>query len=192
MTVYEAIRARRSVGKMKPDRPPREKIERVLEAATYAPNHHEVEPWRFFVISGKVREELGELFVQRSVALLSETTSEKSQAILAKERGKLLRAPVVIVVASVKPALPKVVDLENVEATAAAIQNMLLTAQEEGLATMWRTGEVAYDLKVKAFFGLEPEEHIVGFIYLGYPAVPVSPRQPGHFNTKSRWLGWED
>jgi nitroreductase len=88
--------------------------------------------------------------------------------------------------------MPKVVDLENVEATAAAIQNMLLTAQEEGLATIWRTGEAAYDLKVKAFFGLEPEEHIVGFIYLGYPAVSVSPREPGHFETKTRWLGWED
>ncbi|MEI6044827.1 MAG: nitroreductase [Chloroflexota bacterium] len=192
MTVYEAIRARRSVGKMKPDRPPREKIEHILEAATYAPDHHTVEPWRFFVISGKAREELGELFARRCSERLPEIASEKAQTLLAKERGKLLQAPVVIVVASVKPALPKVLDIENVEAVAAAIQNMLLTAQEEGLASIWRTGEVSYDPEVKAFFGLEPEEHLVGFIYLGYPAITVSPREPGSFEARTRWLGWEE
>jgi nitroreductase len=177
---------------MRPERPPREKIERILEAATYAPNHHTAEPWRFFVLAGKAREQLGELRVERLIEKLGETTSEKAQAAIAKERGKLLRAPVVIVVASVKPTQPKVVDIENVEAVSAAIQNMLLAAQEEGLSSMWRTGDAAYDPKMKAFLGIDPEEHIVGFVYLGYPAVPVSPREPSHFETKTRWMDWDE
>jgi len=192
MTVFEVIKARRSVGKMKPDLPARQTIERILEAATYAPNHHEVEPWRFFVMSGKVREELGEIMAERLAQKLGETRSEKAQAALIKERSKLLRAPVIIAVASLKPNQPKIVDIENVEAVAAAIQNMLLVAQEEGLVSIWRTGDPVYDPKIKAFFGIEPEEHLVGFVYLGYPAVPIPHREPGHFETKTRWLGWED
>lgn len=192
MTVYEAMRARRSVGKMKPERPPREKIERILQAATYAPNHHEVEPWRFFVLSGKAREEVGAFLAKSLMEKLPDITSEKSQAALAKERHKLMRAPVVIAVASLKPNMPKVIDIENVEAVSAAIQNMLLAAQEEGLASIWRTGDGVYNPEIKAYLGIEPEEHIVGFVYLGYAAVPVSPREPTHFEKKTRWMGWDD
>ncbi len=192
MSVYDVIQARRSVGKMKPERPPRQKIERILEAATCAPNHHEVEPWRFFVMSGQALDEVGALMAERLAARMEETSSEKAQAALNKERSKLRRAPVVIAVASVRPTSPKVVDIENYAAVSAAIQNMLLVAQEEGLASIWRTGDAVYDPKIKAFFGLEPEEHLVGFVYLGYPAVPVSGYGRSHFETKTRWLGWED
>jgi nitroreductase len=192
MDVMTAVKARRSVGLMKADVvPSREKIEKLLEAATYAPNHHEVEPWRFFVLAGESRQELGELMAGRVAETMGDLSTEKAQAALNKARTRLFRAPVVIVVASCKPVAPKVVDIENVEAVSAAIQNMLLVAQEEGLATMWRTGDVCYDPKIKAFFGLEPEEHLVGFVYVGYPAVPVSERHPTNFAEKTKWLGWE-
>src|SRR4051794_16216479 len=59
MDVLEAIRTRRSVGKVGPERPPRELIEQLLEAATAAPNHHLTEPWRLIVLAGRTREELG-------------------------------------------------------------------------------------------------------------------------------------
>ena len=192
MSVFDAIRARRSIGKVKPDRPSREKIERMLEAATYAPNHHTTEPWRFFVLTGQAREELGELMEQSLRQRMAETTSEKAQAALAKEHHKPLRAPVVIAVASVRPETPKIVDIENVAAVAAGIQNMLLVAEEEGLVCIWRTGEPARDPRVKAFFDLGPDEHIVGFVYVGYAAVPRPERHPASFQNKTRWLGWEE
>ena len=191
MSVFEAIRNRRSIGKVKPDMPPREKIERMLEAATYAPNHHITEPWRFIVLAGKAREELGELMEQSLRKKMAETESEKAQAVLAKERNKPLRAPVLIAVASVQSDNPKVVDMENVASVAAGIQNMLLVAEEEGLAAMWRTGDPARDPEIKAHFGLSPEEHIVGFIYVGYPAIPRPERFPTSHHTKTEWRGWE-
>jgi nitroreductase len=191
MSVFEVIRNRRSVGKVKPDRPPREKIERMLEAATYAPNHHLTEPWRFIVLAGQARQELGELMEQSLRQRMSETTSEKAQAALNKERNKPLRAPVVIAVASAQPNGPKVVDLENVAAVAAAIQNMLLVAKEEGLGAMWRTGDPARDPAIKRHLGLSPEEHIVGFVYVGYPAIPHTDRFPAPYQTKTEWRGWE-
>ncbi len=154
MSVFDIIRRRRSIGKMTAQQPSREQIERLLEAAIHAPNHHKVEPWKFFVLAGKVRTELGAVMAESLAARMAETTSEKAQAILNKERNKLLRSPVVIVVAAERPLLPKVVEIENVAAVAAAVQNMLLTAEEMGLACMWRTGDAAYDPQVKKWLGL--------------------------------------
>jgi nitroreductase len=190
MSVFETIKKRRSIGKMTQERPSRQQIERLLEAATHAPNHHKVEPWKFIVLAGKAREELG-LIIAASLALhLDETASDKAQARLNKERTKLLRSPVVIAVVAQSPRLPNVLEIENIEAVAAAVQNMLLAAEEMGLACMWRTGDAAYDPSVKQWLGLAPAEHIVAFVYVGFSAIPALERVPTPFEEKTTWLGW--
>ena len=191
MTVFETIKRRRSIGKMTSERPSRQQIERLLEAATHAPNHHKVQPWKFIVLAGGAREELGALMADSLASRLEEMSSEKAQAILNKERNKLLRAPVVIVVVAEPPRQPKVLEIENIEATAAAVQNMLLAGEEMGLACMWRTGDAAYDPRVKQWLGLALEDHIVSFLYVGFPAIPHLERKPVSFEEKTTWLGWE-
>ena len=192
MSVFETIKRRRSIGKMTQERPTREQVERILEAATHAPNHHKVEPWKFVVLAGKAREELGAVMAESLAARLDETGGDKVQAALNKERNKLLRAPVVIAVAAEQPDRPEVLEIENIEAVAAAVQNLLLTAEELGLASMWRTGSAAYDPQVKKWLGLAPDEHIVAFVYLGFPAISRLERIPTHFDKKTTWLGWEE
>ena len=61
MDIIETIATRRSLGKMRPDAPPRELIERVLEAGVHAANHHDTQPWRFFVLTNEGRSEFGEV-----------------------------------------------------------------------------------------------------------------------------------
>lgn len=191
MQVFDLIKRRRSIGKMTDARPTREQIEQLLEAATHAPNHHNVQPWKFIVLAGNAREKLGNVMAMSLADRLEETTSEKAQAILNKERNKPLRSPVVIVVVAEPIKQPKVMEIENIAATAAAVQNMLLTAEEMGLACMWRTGDAAYDPKVKRWLGLEPGEHIVAFLYVGYAAIPRLERIPIAFKEKTTWSGWE-
>jgi len=192
MSVFDIIKRRRSIGKMTEERPTREQIERLLEAATHAPNHHKVEPWRFFVLTSDARRELGEVMAEALMERLREKPSEKGEAMLAKERTKLVRSPVVIVVAAEHPRQPKVMGIENIEAVAAAVQNMLLTAEEMGLACMWRTGDAAYEAWVKQWLGLEQEDAIVAFVYVGFPAIPKLERHPTSFEQKTTWLGWEE
>src|SRR2546423_1750395 len=192
MSVFDIIRRRRSIGKMTAQQPTREQVERLLEAATHAPNHHKVEPWKFFVLAGKAPAELGAVIAESLSLRMEEMTSEKAHAILNKEHNNLLRSPVVIVVAAERPRLPKALEIENIAAVAAAVQNMLLTAEEMGLACMWRTGEAAYDPQVKKWLGLSPEEHIVAFVYVGYPAIPHLERHPTPIEAKTTWLGWEE
>src|SRR5689334_16085151 len=104
--VFETIKRRRSTGKMTEERPTHEQVKRLLEAATHAPNHHRVEPWKFFVLAGKARDELGAIMEHALAVRLEEAASEKAQALLSKERHKPLRAPVVIVVAAEHPTQP--------------------------------------------------------------------------------------
>jgi len=191
MYVFDLIKRRRSIGKMTSERPTREQIEQLLEAATHPPNHHKTQPWKFTVLAGNAREELGTAMALSLAGRLEETSSDKAQAILNKERNKPLRSPVVIVVAAEAPNQPNVMEIENIEATAAAVQNMLLTAEEMRLACMWRTGDAAYDPHVKQWLGLESGEHIIAFLYVGYPAIPRLERVPISYKDKTTWQGWE-
>jgi nitroreductase len=192
MSVFETIKNRRSMGKMTPERPSRQQIERLLEAATHAPNHYNAQPWKFIVLAGKAREELGALMAEDLAGRLVDIGSEKARAMLNKERNKLMRSPVVIVVAAEMPRQPNVLEIENIEAAAAATQNMLLAGEEMGLACMWRTGDAAYDARVKQWLGLAAEEHIIAFLYAGFPAIPRLERKPIPFEEKTTWLGWEE
>ena len=192
MGVLEVIRERRSVGKVRATRPPREVIERIIEAGTWAPNHRLTEPWRFVVLAGEARRTLGEVMGRSQIARAGWVDAEESAEVAARAAAKPLRAPVVIAVA-VEPVVgPKVVEVEEIAAGAAAVQNMLLAAHALGLAAIWRTGDPAYDPAVKECLGLAPTAHLLGFVYLGYAdgAPPTRARRPA--GDVTRWLGWTE
>ena len=183
------IRERRSVGKFQPERPPREAIEAILEAATWAPCHHVTEPWHFVVIAGEEREGLGDIMarakIERMLRQGRNTDGEYERA-----KAKAMRAPVIVAVAVEPVDGPKVVEIEEIAAGAAAVQNMLLVAQSLGLVTLWKTGDPAYDPEVKRFLGFAPTSHIIGFIYVGYPAAfPIRARHTPAAEL-TNWLGW--
>ncbi len=184
MDALEAIYHRQSIPKVKPDPVPRELIEKLLGAAVQAPNHHKVRPWRFVVLTGQVRNRLGEVFAQ---AYKNREPDVMEQA-LDVERARPLRAPVLIAVGVDCPANEKVIEVENICATAAAIENLLIAAADLGLAAMWRTGKAAYDPDVKEFLGFLPDQHLIGFIYIGYPEVDWPPKQRPSASDRTIWM----
>ena len=184
MDVLEAIHTRHSIGKVKPDPLARELIEKLLSAAAQAPNHYRVYPWRFVVLTGKGREKLGDV--------MAEVFRKKFPDVLAdaldKERAKPLRSPLLIAVGVDKPAESKVLEIENICAAAAACENLLLAAHGLGLAGHWRTGDVASDPDVKKFLGFEPDQHLIAFLYIGYPNVPPSNEERPSFAGHTTWI----
>jgi nitroreductase len=168
MDVFEAIETRRSIGAVSQELPPREVIEQILEAATWAPNHRLTEPWRFFVLAGSAREAFGEVMARSKVAQLIET-GQPWEVEFERAKAKALRAPVIIVLA-VEPQLgPKVIEMEEISAGAAAMQNMLLAAHALDLGAIWRSGHICFDPQVKAHFGLDESAHLLGFVYSAIP-----------------------
>ena len=186
--VFHTMKRRRSIGHVSQEQPSQAEIERLLEAATYAPSHHVTEPWRFFVLTGSARQALGDVMAASLRTRLEQNNGEHFQQKLVRERVKPLRAPVIIVVAITGVRRLSSYPIECVEAASAAVQNMLLAAEEMGLATLWRTGDSAYDPMVKRWFGLQPDDLIVGFVYVGYPLSSRPMRVPTHFSVKTIWL----
>lgn len=188
METIEAIHTRQSVSKVKPDPVPREMIEKLLSAAVQAPNHYKVRPWRFIVLTGEVREKLGEIMAQAFLDKFPDLPSDAKAKALEKERSKPLRSPVLIAVGVDKPVKSKVIEIENVCAAAAACQNLLLAAHDLGLAAKWRTGDPARDSKVKQFLGFEPDQHLIAFLYIGYPAFEPDPVERPSFEDRTTWM----
>ena len=184
MELFEAIYGRASIAKVMPDPVPRLSIEKLLSSAVQAPNHHRIRPWRFVVLTGEARSRLGEVMAQS----IRKRDPAAPDPLLEVERAKPLRAPVVIAVGVDKPANPKVVEIENVCAAAAAVENLLLAAVGEGLAAMWRTGTAAYSPEVKAFLGFAPDQHLIGFVYVGYAETARLPVERLSFDDRTTWM----
>jgi nitroreductase len=190
--VLESIAARRSLGKMRPEAPPRELVERVLQAAVHAANHHDTQPWRFFVLTGEARAQFGEVLAGALLARLGDA-APNLDGLVEGERRKPLRSPVLIVVGVHSESDDPMTRREDLQAASAALQNMLLAAGALGLAAIWRTGDGAYDPEVKAHFGLGPDDEIAGILYLGYAdeSFGPAPARQRDFAARTQWRGWD-
>jgi len=175
METFEAIRSRRSIGKLDGDVAD-DDLRALLDAALCAPNHKRTKPWTFTVLRGDARVRLGEAWARLALQTCDLGEPERA-AFLEREARKPLRAPA-IVVASTRTAADPVVAAEDFAATAAAVQNMLLAAHALGLGAIWRTGAMAYAAEIKEHLALDPADRIVGFIYIGVPAAPPPERKP--------------
>ncbi|MBC7878636.1 MAG: nitroreductase [Anaerolineales bacterium] len=174
MDILEAIKARYSNNKVKVDEVPRDVIEKLLDAGNQAPNHYTVRPWRFIVLTGNARNKLGDVMA----ASFADRNPDLPPEGLDKTRALPLRAPVLIAVGVDTPSDSRVREDENRSAASAACQNILLAAHALGLGAQWRTGDWARDAKVKKFLGLEEDQHIEAFIYIGYPMETTTESAP--------------
>ena len=141
MEVFEAIQKRHSVRSYLPSEVPNEKLMKILEAARLAPSAGNVQPWYFIVVTEKpIREKLAK----------------------GRYAKFLVESPIVIVGCGDKGASPNwhVVD------TAIAMENMVLTATSEGLATCW-IGSFNGD-QVRKLLGIPERFRVIALLALGY------------------------
>jgi nitroreductase len=190
MDVYEAIHQRRSHRLYKPDLPPREVLERVIEAALWAPSGTNLQPWEITLMAGQVRNEFVVLVsgaIKNLLPIMQKAqVPEKSQELVMKFFKNLGGAPVVIAVTIDKrPDDPT--NLPNLQSGAALFQNMLLAAHAEGLGTCWMTGAHSLEKEILKFLGKE-DKQLLAITPIGYSAKepPVPPRK----GREVRWLGF--
>ena len=162
MDTLEAIRTRRTVGKSTGE-VPRETIAELIETATMAPNHKLTLPWRFAVVTGAARERLGEIWAREATA---DVDPKVRAAMYEGEAKKPLRSPALIVVSTRTDQNPVTAE-EDIVATAAAVQNLLLAAHAKGLYAAWKTGKMVHSTEVKRFLGFDPSDRIIAVVYLG-------------------------
>ena len=157
MSLHELAAARRTHKMFGPEPVPRETLLELLAIARFAPTHHLTQPWRFHVIGPE------------SLAALKRVAGEK-------EAQKLDRAPT-LVLATAALTGDLVMDEEDVCATAAAIQLVLLAATERGIATYWRTPQVLRTKPGRESVGLSRSERFLGLLHFGTAEHEPAPRE---------------
>lgn len=186
MEAIELLISRSSNSKLADPEPDAETLRLAYAAAGRSPDHQNLRPWRVFAVRGSARDALGELLAGTQRRKSPSASSEE----LDKVRRKALRAPLILVVAAVVQAHPKVPAVEQVLAAGSAATAILLALQARGFAGIWRTGDSAYDPEVKRAFGLGEQDAIVGFIYAGTAKVPASNlERPAPEDFVSEWTG---
>jgi nitroreductase len=163
-----------------------QEIRQLLELANWAPTHANTEPWRFIVYSGDAVQrfchEHAELYRQNTPpAVFASAKYEKQQ-----HNGD--KASHLIVVYMQRGSNPNITALEEICATAAAVDNILLGAEALGISMLWSTGGMMLHPVMKEYFGLEAEDVVLGVLYLGYSDEPARPGKRGPVEAKTTWM----
>lgn len=207
MEVKEAIKSRRSVRRYKDTPVPQETILELLGAANLAPSATNRQPLEFVVANRaylkKLDRTLKEAFAER-VAGVGEEVMRKaidSLPIPVDESGDKFKglenfyrtlggAPVAIAVCIPREEDPWAYK-NNISDASAAIENLMLAAVDEGLATCWLTGP----LKMRAdaiakLLGVPDDHEIAAIVSLGYPDQDPKMPPKKDIREKVRWLGF--
>jgi nitroreductase len=168
VNLAELAAARRTHKAFGPEPVPRQTLLALLEVGRFAPTHHLNQPWRFRVLGPETLEAL-------------------KRAAGEKEAQKLERAPT-LVVATAALTGDLVMDEEDVCATAAAIQLVLLAATERGIATYWRTPKVLRTRMGREAVGIAEGERFLGLLHFGTALREPSPRERDPIGTYVEFL----
>lgn len=160
-------------------------LTQVLEDATWAPTHGLTQPWKFVVHQGAARQRLAAA-MQR---IYRETTSEFREDKMKKMGENPLIAPVVIAAVMERRGGAKIPEIEEIEAVACALQNLMLSATAAGLGCYWSTPPLLATKLFGEWLQIGAEDRCVALIYLGWPRAglkwPQSSREP--VESKTRW-----
>lgn len=164
----------------------KEQIELLLNNAQWAPTHGNTQPWRFKVFTEnglqKLSNFLGETYLK--------TTPKDAQndLKLAKLITRPLKSSVVIAVCMERQKEEKILEIEEIEAVACAIQNLHLSCTAYGLGGFWSTPKLIYSDDMNEFLKLNKKDKCLGLFYIGYPSIewPKAHRKPLEYTTE--WI----
>lgn len=138
----------------------------ILELANWAPTHGRTEPWRFIVLEGAALME----FCHAHAAMYKQSVTE--DVFMQEKYNNLLmpatKASHLIIVYMQRTPLTKIPVIEEVAATCAAIQNVLLGAASKGIAAIWNTSGMFFQPAMHTYLNLANEDVLLGFLYVGY------------------------
>lgn len=188
--LYELMRKRRSIRKYKPDPVPKAVLERILEAAFWAPSGKNMQNWRFFVMQGQKRDDYLQ-YSQRSWdtirPILEKRLKPSLYAFTERFFYTLGDAPVVIMAYN-KPD-PEENNQTSMGSVYMAVQNLLLAAEAEGLGTCAMGSPLEVKEDVDRFLGVDGTDlQLICGITVGYPdhEPPAAPRQADRVT----WIGF--
>jgi coenzyme F420-0:L-glutamate ligase / coenzyme F420-1:gamma-L-glutamate ligase len=181
------MRERRSIRRFREEPLPAGTLERLLEAARWAPSASNRQPFRFLAIeAAEVRTGMADLVreaVEQNLGRMAEP-ERGAAAAYAEHFVGFEKAPLVLAVSfrarnllAERLDLPAEWDLGAVSSASAAVMNLLLAAHALGLGACWMTGPLLAAPRLEAFLGVPTGWRLSAIIPVGMaaetPAAPV-------------------
>lgn len=177
--ILSVLRSRRSIFNFEQRAVPDELVTAAIDVGRFAPNHKLTEPWRF-IVPGEITRELIETAWADFAAsrLPADVTEERREEARRASRGKIGSKPALVIVTQLLDPDPFRCE-EDYAAVAGAIQNIQLAAWALGLGCQWSTSPATCAPEVVGAAEIPSSERVVGFLFMGYPAVvPQVNRKP--------------
>ena len=184
--VLQALLSRQSRWPLTSPGPGDKDLASIFDAALRAPDHGNLQPWRFVVVRGAARAALGEVLVDIACARsLGEPRSAH-----AHRAQKAQAAPVIIALGAAVDSRSTVPEVEQLLAVGAATMNMLNAIHVLGYGGFWATGPDSYEAAMHSALGFEPSERLLGFLFVGTPpANQRAAKRPARAAFVREWTG---
>ena len=174
------------VRNLKSPGPDLSQLNTILTIGARVPDHRKLEPWRFIVVEGKARTELGSQFAK----IKSQQEVLNTQQIKV-EQERFVQAPIVVAVVF-SPVEHKTPEFEQLLSCGAVCQNINLASSALGFASQWVTNWCAFDKQAQEVLGLKEQESIAGFIHIGTAECEPKERQRPDLNQKVSYFKADD
>ncbi len=211
MDLYEAMSTMRAVRRLKPDPVPPSVIERILQAASWAPTGGNVQPWRVVVVRERAtKEKLGALYDARWKAyaaghrkLLANAPAElraKTERMIASgdHLGLHFADTPLVAIFCFNPELMAITDAKQPRVSVVggasvytAVENFLLACRAEGLGCVLTTLLCEVEPEVRELLAIPQPWATAAAIPVGWPARaghgPISRRPVDKLAFADRW-----
>lgn len=148
-------------------RPPSEhELETLLRAAASVPDHGLLRPWRFIVISGEARQKFGDALA----ADVAETGG--AEPLIERARQRAFGAPAHIALI-VSPRESRIPEWEQEISAGCCGYAIILAATGLGLGAAWKSVDDRGGPALRALFGADEHESILGWIGVGSPRADI-------------------
>ena len=187
MNTLEAIAARRSIRKFKDKPIPEEAIQAILTAGTQAPSGRNRQPWRFVAVKGEKCAEMVRVMREGMARFTERGSSERTADIMEQ-------APVTVFIFNphgLHPWLTRSIeqmfmDVVNIQSIGAAIQNMVLAAQDLGIGSLWICDVFEAYEELREWLG--EESQMIAAVSFGYADERPGARSRKPVSEVTRWV----
>ena len=143
----------------------KEQIELLLNNAQWAPTHGNTQPWRFKVFTDAGLQKLSDFLGKTYLELTPK--EDQNDMKLAKMITRPLKSSVVIAICMERQKEEKILEIEEIEAVACAIQNLHLSCTAYGLGGFWATPKLIYSTQMNEFLNIGDKDKCLGLFYIG-------------------------
>ncbi len=169
----EVLSGRRTINLYLQTPVPDELLDEAIEAATWAPNHHVTEPWRFYIF--------GQETIDACLDLVREiVTTKKGDARAGEHKAKTWSEKPGWLLITCRTSDDALREKEDYAACSAATQNLMLYLWKAGVGSKWTTGDITRDERFFDILGIDAgQEFVAGLLWYGYPKITPAQKRGG-------------